>query len=101
MRKIVETLKSLKKFMDDAGEKEIYLLLTQGSHHVPGDERSRTNPGHGYPAHDVKHLRVEVFDNETDLGDEIVKLKSKGYAYLVFAASQLTPTITHSVVFNK
>lgn len=29
------------------------LVYEHSSVHVPGDERSRTNPGHGYPAHDV------------------------------------------------
>jgi hypothetical protein len=28
------------------------LIFTESTVHVPGDERSRTCPGHGYPAHD-------------------------------------------------
>jgi hypothetical protein len=27
--------------------------------HIPGDERSRTNPGHGYPAHDETFRTTE------------------------------------------
>jgi hypothetical protein len=29
------------------------LVFESSTTHVPGDERSRTHPGHGYPAHDV------------------------------------------------
>jgi len=27
-----------------------FAIVTQDSVHIPGDERSRTHPGHGYPA---------------------------------------------------
>jgi hypothetical protein len=27
-----------------------WAIIEDGSVHIPGDERSRTNPGHGYPA---------------------------------------------------
>lgn len=30
-------------------KKDHYAILTFGSIYIPGDERSRTNPGHGYP----------------------------------------------------
>lgn len=26
-----------------------YIVITKSSMYIPGDERSRTNPGHGYP----------------------------------------------------
>lgn len=35
--------------------------------HIPGDERSRTNPGHGYPAHDEHYQRLHEFANEAEL----------------------------------
>jgi hypothetical protein len=37
------------------------LIFRTSSIHVPGDERSRTNPGHGYPAHDVTHSSYEYW----------------------------------------
>jgi len=40
---------------------EFYAALIEDSYHVEGDERSKTNPGHGYPAHDVKYTRIEEF----------------------------------------
>lgn len=38
-----------------------YAILTQGSTYVPGDERSRTNPGHGYPGGTEYHLIYRAF----------------------------------------
>ncbi len=35
--------------------------LVYSSYSVPGDERSRTNPGHGYPAHDVETISLQEF----------------------------------------
>lgn len=32
--------------------------------HHEGDERSRTHPGHGYPAYDEKVRTIENFDDE-------------------------------------
>ncbi len=37
------------------------LIFTTSTAHVPGDERSRTNPGHGYPAHDVTSASYEYW----------------------------------------
>ena len=36
---------------------EVYAVVVEESVHIPGDERSRTNPGHGYPAHD-RHFQT-------------------------------------------
>jgi len=36
--------------------------------HIPGDERSRTHPGHGYPAHDrtVRTPKIYFFKEKTE-----------------------------------
>lgn len=44
----------------DMPQGEHYAIVEFSSIHVPGDERSRTNPGHGYSAHTesvVKYIR--------------------------------------------
>lgn len=46
---------------------EFYAAIIQDSYHVEGDERSRTNPGHGYPAHTVSYTRIEEFKDEAEL----------------------------------
>ncbi len=32
-------------------QSDVFAVVYVETHHVAGDERSRTNPGHGYPAH--------------------------------------------------
>lgn len=31
---------------------------------IPGDERSRTNPGHGYPEHTERYVTYEAFTDK-------------------------------------
>jgi hypothetical protein len=45
---------------------EVYAILTPTSTLIPGDERSRTNPGHGYPEHLVENWDIEIFLNKED-----------------------------------
>ncbi len=46
---------------DDIPDGDHYAVLVYKttSTHVPGDERSRSNPGHGYPAHTVTNTSFE------------------------------------------
>ena len=41
-------------------------IVTTTVHHE-GDERSRTNPGHGYPAYDEHIETLKTFENQDDL----------------------------------
>jgi len=62
----------------DVTPKHKYLLVIfkTTTYHVEGDERSRTNPGHGYPAHDDKidSTETHAFEDLIDLESELVKL---------------------------
>lgn len=49
------------KTQDDIPEQEHFVILEFSSIHVPGDERSRTNPGHGYPEHSEPKVDYIVF----------------------------------------
>ena len=40
---------------------------------IPGDERSRTNPGHGYPEHNESVVKYIAFTDESEWKDEIQK----------------------------
>ncbi len=59
---------------DDVPKNRHYAIITFGSIHIPGDERSRTNPGHGYPAHDEHTAQYQAFDNQTEWESEINKI---------------------------
>ena len=44
-----------------------YAVITTKSIHHEGDERSRTNPGHGYPAYTEEVESIQRFANQEDL----------------------------------
>lgn len=53
----------------------VYKTETQ---HIPGDERSRTHPGHGYPAHTVTTTTYEhwVTCDEAALQSKVTELSA-------------------------
>lgn len=70
---------------------EFYAVFVESSYHIPGDERSRTNPGHGYPAHDVTYTAVETFGDEDELKDWIRKNESLAFSKKEYRAVKCTP----------
>lgn len=59
---------------------EFYAAFIQDSYTVPGDERSRTNPGHGYPEHTVIHTTVREFGSETELKQWVAQQSKSVYS---------------------
>lgn len=53
-----------------------WAIMTFGSITIPGDERSRTNPGHGYPESTETTTSYRYFDNEAEWLKEIERLES-------------------------
>lgn len=43
---------------------EHWAIITGTSVHIPGDERSRTNPGHGYPESTEHYIEYAAFLTE-------------------------------------
>ena len=74
-----------------------YAALVKSSYHVPGDERSRTNPGHGYPAHDVEYTNVVEFKNYQEMTEWVVKQEKHHTKYRLVECHPLTITIKKSV----
>lgn len=62
-----------------APAKEKYAVVYQEHTHVPGDERSRTHPGHGYPAHTETHNVFKGFDTEPEFLDWVKRAKLGEY----------------------
>lgn len=56
-----------------------------------GDERSRTNPGHGYPAYTEKVSQFTSFENEAALKNWI-KMRGTDKNYTVIEYQELTVT---------
>lgn len=61
---------------------EHWAIIRGTSTFVPGDERSRTNPGHGYPEHTEHNITYRAYMDkesfEKDLSDELQRHFSSG-----------------------
>lgn len=70
----------------------MWIIITTDSVYIPGDERSRTHPGHGYPASYDNIDRVEKFtdDQYTGFIDRIKRLIRDGKSYTAYKAEQVT-----------
>ena len=77
-----------------------YLILTQGSYTVPGDERSRTNPGHGYPEHTETYTNVEVIPTLEELQSRVEYMNANRYSPS-FQIGQFIPMKVETKVILK
>lgn len=53
-----------------------WVILTFEDIYIPGDERSKTNPGHGYGPSTVTNTIVRTFANESDWKLKIQSLEN-------------------------
>ena len=63
-----------------------WAIITFGSISIPGDERSRTNPGHGYPESTEITTAYEVFTSEAEWKAEIAARSSRPFSNQNFVA---------------
>jgi hypothetical protein len=56
-----------------------YAALVSRSVTIPGDERSRTNPGHGYPEHTESYLELVEFKDKAAM-EAWVTRSTTGYS---------------------
>lgn len=56
-----------------------YAALVSRSVTIPGDERSRTNPGHGYPEHTESYMDIVEFKDKAAM-EAWVKRETTGYS---------------------
>ena len=68
---------------------------------IPGDERSRTHPGHGYPAHSEAVVKYRAYDTESEWAAEVEALERRNadsYSKTSYIAARVEPaTITTSI----
>ena len=88
--------------VDELPDGEFYAILTPESVTIPGDERSRTNPGHGYPEHSVDYWCIETFTDKAAWVAEVQRLKAQtGYYRTPFKAVMMRPAkVTTSVTVD-
>jgi hypothetical protein len=78
-----------------------FALISADSVHVPGDERSRTNPGHGYPAHNVPTINYRWFLVREDWEAAIAKEHALVFSKKDFIAVAVTPATVTSTIQVK
>ena len=77
--------------VEDLPDEEFYAILYPESTTVPGDERSRTNPGHGYHEHTVDNWRMEVYPTREEWEAEILKESNSKFGRRKFKAIRAIP----------
>jgi hypothetical protein len=70
---------------DDLPPGEHFAILTFSTITIPGDERSRTHPGHGYPEHTVPSIECEVFESREGWESEVKRQAGLPHSSRVWA----------------
>ena len=75
-----------------------YAAIIDSSYTVPGDERSRTNPGHGYPEHTVQYKDFREFKNFEEMkkwveDEERSKYSRTKYRIISFKPMTVSTTV--------
>ena len=84
---------------------EKYAALVESSYVVPGDERSRTKPGHGYPEHTVDYTEVIKFKDYDEMITWVKNKESKvfyreKYQIIKYVEMTVSSTIAVEVKVN-
>lgn len=58
--------------LEDIPNGEHWAIIRQMKSIIPGDERSRTSPGHGYPESVETHFFYEVFTSEETFRNKLL-----------------------------
>lgn len=67
---------------------EHWAIITTSSYTVPGDERSRTHPGHGYPEHTVETINYEAFTDFAKFEQSVINRTNRNER---FTATRVNP----------
>jgi len=74
-----------------------YAVIIKSSYHVRGDERSRTNPGHGYPAHNVDYKEIIFFDSEDEMKEWVLSRTNQQFTAIRYETLEVKKTVEVSV----
>ena len=70
----------------------MYIIIRQDRVYHAGDERSRTNPGHGYPAYTEEVQKVETFEDYKRFEDRVEKYTLEKAIFKAYKAEELKVT---------
>lgn len=81
----------------DVPKGEHWAILVNHSINIPGDERSRTNPGHGYPASTENSLEYRAYANEDVFKRALSELYQTDPRRTDIAALHVAGTVTPKI----
>ena len=85
----------------DLPTKEFFAIFTETSTFIPGDERSRTNPGHGYSESTEYNLSVKTFIDKNEFQAEVKRLAGLVFHQAEWKAVKITPIeVTTEIKIN-
>ena len=78
----------------DIPEEEHYVILEFSLTDVPGDERSREAPGHGYPAHTMSQVDYTIYESKEEWEQEIaVRTKRNDDDFKAIVVKPIKPKV--------
>lgn len=85
--------------LEDIPQTECWVIVKSQSVHIPGDERSRTNPGHGYPASTEHYVVVyEVFTDEEAFKADLARSLKDRFSGPDVRGFKMIPYVTKTVI---
>lgn len=81
---------------------ESYAIAHFSSITIPGDERSKTHPGHGYPEYSQNTTDLRIYKDKTAWEAEITRLtnnrySSSNWAALILRRPNINSTVTITI----
>ena len=68
-----------------------FAALVFSTIYIPGDERSRTNPGHGYPESNEPVVKYVAFDSREEMERWVLQQESRSYGRQSYQLIDATP----------
>lgn len=86
------------KRVSEIPDGEHYIALQNQNIYIPGDERSRTNPGHGYSASTQSYLTFRLFDDKAECENWVAKQQyPEKFKILVIKTCNTTTKVTVNI----
>ena len=74
-----------------------FAIIRTTSVHIPGDERSRTHPGHGYGEHTEEYITYQAFLDRAEWEAHIGYLRERGADFRAISATPAKVSVQVSV----
>lgn len=78
-----------------------YAAIINSSYTIPGDERSRTNPGHGYPEHTVQYQEFREFRDYNEMKQWVEDQERSVYSRGAYKLISFTPMTVSKTIEIK